>query len=135
MQHLKKDIKEIQKNVEAVTAFKKVQEKKQSFISSFPKALSSEQLIDSVFNFAAHHNVQILAFEPMPDKSDKFAKIIRVKINISSHNYENIVRFIYEMENTSDSIQVKNVERIWNKNEKNKDINFSLIISSVKLEK
>ena len=132
---LRKDMKEVQENVEAVTVLKEVQKKKKVFVNNFPKVLSREKLIDSVSNFAAHNSVQILAFSPMSDKSDKFAKITRVKINVSSSSYANIVRFIYEIENTSDSIQIKEVEWKPNKDEKDQSMNVNLIISSVKLEK
>ncbi len=131
---LKKEVGEMQENFKAFKAFKDVQKKQKNFIKIFPQALSSNQLIDEVFALASKHNIQILSFSPLQEKSDDFAKFTRVNISLSLDNYADVVRFIHDIENTNYSIQVEKWEFVQDSRQ-DKEIKVNLVIGSVKLKK
>lgn len=87
--------------------YKKTEKEYQEFVKAFPRAITSDQLITRLSDFAVAHNVQILAFSPAEKKSGDFFEQITIKINIASDNYDNILLFLKDIESSAYSIFIQ----------------------------
>jgi len=102
----KSQISGMKLKIDALDKYKIVQKAYKEKTDNIPESISTDQLIETLSDFAIKWNVQILSFSPAKEKSNNFADITNVKINISSEEYANILLFMYDIENSPYMIRV-----------------------------
>src|SRR3989338_572398 len=103
---LKSEISKIEERIDALKLFQTSEKKLDQFTEEFPEYLSSDQLIQKIFEIAQLHNVQILKTTQPTEKSDTFKTLTRITVTVSSDNYNQIVGFINEIEQSTYSVRV-----------------------------
>lgn len=104
---LQTEVQKMEERLAAVQEYEAVEKEYKEFVQAFPQALPSDQLINKLSQVAVSNSVQILAFSPAEKKSSDFFEQTSVSLNIVSDNYDNMVRFIKEVESSSFSIFVQ----------------------------
>jgi len=138
---IKKEIVKLKDRLSAVKKQKKLEEQHKEFTADFPKIISVDDLGDKLSEFAVLHNVQIVTFSPGGSKNDNFKTINNVEINIASDDYENIILFIKEIENSSFAVRIqkwsgkmsKGQSRRGSSSAQNRSIEANIIINSIEL--
>ena len=87
--------------------YSKLQPQYEEIKKKFPQTVPSDQLIAKLSEFAVAHNVQTLLLSPAQRKNDQYTEITWVNINISSDNYDDIVEFIKDIENSPYAIRIE----------------------------
>lgn len=103
------EIKTMQEKLDAIEESKRIQKEYDDFTADFPESILPDQLISTLSEFAARHNVQILSFNPTTEptkKKDEFMEFASVEIHVASERYEDLVLFIKDIEDAPYTLRV-----------------------------
>jgi Tfp pilus assembly protein PilO len=103
---LKTEIAALTEKFDAVKRKEKIQKEYDIFMEHVPESIPSDQIVDKISQYAYAHNVQIMSSSPAEEKNDKYMKQTSVNINISSHDYSNIILFMKDIEEAPYAIRV-----------------------------
>lgn len=103
------EIKTMQEKLDAIEESKRIQKEYDDFTANFPESILPDQLISTLSDFAARHNVQILSFNPTTQpvqQKDAFMELASVEIHVASERYEDLVLFIKDIEDAPYTLRV-----------------------------
>src|SRR3989338_4817335 len=103
---LKSQISELETKYEAREAFEATQKGYAEFLKNFPETVPDNRLIEILSEIAIKRNIQIIAFSPSEAKSNELVRLTKVRINIRSDNYPDIIRFMNDIEDSEYSIRI-----------------------------
>ena len=106
-QKLRNTIVEMRGKADVVARLGQTQKEYDEFIKKFPQSIESDRLIDKISEFAVTHNVQITSYTPAKQKTSGLVELTSISINISSNNYDDIVAFIKDIEESPYTLKVE----------------------------
>jgi len=104
---LKVKLTQQEEKTQALEKFKNTQKIFREFLNNVPEVVSENRLIEMLSKIALESGVQIISLSPTTKKSDLYSNLTNIKITISSKNYSDIIRFMYKLEHSENSIRVK----------------------------
>ena len=99
---------ELQKKLVALEKFEALKKEHSVFLKEIPKAIASDQLIQTLSELAIQRDIQILSFSPAKKKSNRLINITSVVVNIASKDYDSIILFLHDIEESSYPIRIEN---------------------------
>ncbi|MBN1869617.1 MAG: type 4a pilus biogenesis protein PilO [Candidatus Omnitrophica bacterium] len=102
------EITDLEKRLAAFEKFEDTEKQTKEFLDKIPKAIGSDQVIQTLSEFAVRRSIQILSFSPAQKKSNNFVSLTSVEVNVASENYANLVLFIRDIENSPYPIRIIN---------------------------
>ena len=106
-QRLKNTVTEMKSKADVVARLGQVQKEYDEFIKKFPQSIETDRLIDKISEFAVTHNVQITSYTPAKQKTSGLVELTTISINISGNNYNDIVAFIKDIEESPYTLKVE----------------------------
>ncbi|HQP10199.1 MAG TPA: type 4a pilus biogenesis protein PilO [Candidatus Omnitrophota bacterium] len=103
---LKTEQASLKTKLAALEQFNAVKKENKDFLEKMPQAITDDQLIETFSEFAFQRNVQIISFSPAQKKSNSLLTLTSIELNIVSENYENIILFIHDIENSPYAIRI-----------------------------
>lgn len=82
------------------------------FKTVIPKTISENKLIQLLSEIALRSGVQIISFSPAQSTQNIFLNLTNVEVTIASVNYQDIIRFMHDIETSIYSIRVGRVAGI-----------------------
>jgi Tfp pilus assembly protein PilO len=101
------EIKKMQERADALVESKRLEEEHETFMKSFPEAILVDQIGSKLSEFAADRHVQIVSFSPEKEKSDEYVKVTRVRLEVATADYRNLVLFIRDIEDAPRMMRVE----------------------------
>ena len=92
--------------LDVVAQQKKIRGEYDQFVNIFPPSIPTDQLINKLSELALKNKVQILSFSPAEAKGNNYFELTTVKFNISAEDYNDMLSFIQDIENSTYSIRV-----------------------------
>ena len=127
---LKKQIQEITERVNVVEEQKKIIKEYEQLRGNFPKAVSTDELINQLSDSAVKLNVQMTSLSPVQESSDEFIEISHFDMYVVSKDYQNIVDFTQRIENSPHAVRLKE----WS-GEMQSTIGAKIVMESLRLKK
>ncbi len=104
---IKKQIQDIAEKVKVVEDQEKNVKEYQKLREDFPKAVSTDQLINQLSESAVKLNVQMTSLSPVQEFSDEYIEISHFDMSVVSTDYQNIVDFTQAIENSPNAVRLK----------------------------
>ena len=106
-QRLKDVITELKSKTGVVTRLGQTQKEYDEWVKKFPQTIAGDRLIDKISEFAVTHSVQITSYTPAKQKASGLIEQTTISINISSNNYDDIVAFVKDIEESPYTLKVE----------------------------
>ena len=111
---LKSDIAKLEEKLIEVNKWRKLDAEKKDFVENFPKELSVAKMGEILSKIAAKNNSKISEFTPKEsffrNGYETFMKEQHFQVSFVSNSYQNMLLFIYDLENSEYSIHLED----WN---------------------
>lgn len=105
---LKTKAADLEKKSKAIAEYKNAEEALTLFLDASPKGLTeTEDIINKINNFAINHDIQILSFTPSQQDNRENFKKTGVTLDFRAKRYEDIGRFIYDIENADYNFRIE----------------------------
>ncbi len=104
---LKDRIDKLEQKLTVLRKYQDIKKEYDAFLSQFPKMIPGDEVIDKISDFAVKRHIQILSFSPAEKQKSTFFEITNIVINIASSQYEDIVRFIHDIEEAALAMRIK----------------------------
>jgi Tfp pilus assembly protein PilO len=98
------------KKLQVVNDHKSVQAEYDVFLKQFLPHMETNVLIKYISDLALKQNIQMQSFTPADAKENDFWLVTKVNINVVSDNYQDIIVFVKQLEESGNFIRIAN----WN---------------------
>jgi hypothetical protein len=106
--NLKNENQKKSEKITKITELTQSKTKLKEFMSSFPKALSGEELVTKVEDYAIQNHINILNVSSTDmQKHDNYVSM-GITMNFKAPNFKNLISFIYAMEKSPLLFKVEN---------------------------
>lgn len=89
-----------------LTEYKTAENELQAFFESLPAKITENDFINTITDFAVKNNIEIESFSPAQNKSNPIYDLIMINLSANSKNYNDVVRFISEIEKSKANIRI-----------------------------
>lgn len=103
---LKGDLSNLEERYSTLQGLETVKEKHAAFIKGVPETISDNQLIEILSEIALKRNVQITSFSPSQEQANDYVRLTKVRVNIKSQNYADIIWFMHDIENLPYTVRI-----------------------------
>jgi len=103
---LKGNLNNLEQRYNALQTFETLKREQAEFITQAPEIISDNQLIEILAEFAMKRNIQIASFFPSQEYANNYVHLTKVRINIQSGNYADLIWFMHDIENSPYSIRL-----------------------------
>src|SRR3989338_7759696 len=93
--------------VVALGESKRLQKEYDAFMRDFPQSILTDQLISKLSEFAANRRVQIISFSPEKERGDEYIKVAKVRIDVITDHYKDLVLFMKDIEDAPYTMRVE----------------------------
>ncbi|MCK5179365.1 MAG: type 4a pilus biogenesis protein PilO [Candidatus Omnitrophica bacterium] len=97
----------LQKRLVALKKFEAAKKEHSDFLKEIPKAIASDQLIQTLSELAIQRDIQILSFSPAKKRSNALVNLTSVVVNVASKDYASIILFVHDIEESSYPVRVE----------------------------
>lgn len=101
------EIKKMKERVDALGESKRLQKEYDAFMRDFPQSILTDQLISKLSEFAANRRVQIISFSPEKERGDEYIKVAKVRIDVITDHYRDLVLFMKDIEDAPYTMRVE----------------------------
>lgn len=105
---IKAEITSLQKKISTINDTKVIDDEYAQYVSNFPKPIDKVQFIDQITEIARTNDITIESFSPGKNVKKDFQSIDKLTLNITSENYQNLLGFVYDIENSQYALLIKN---------------------------
>jgi type II secretory pathway pseudopilin PulG len=106
IESLKGKLNNLEQRYNALQTFETLKKEQAEFIKQAPEIISDNRLIEILAEFAMKRNIQIASFSPSQEHANDYVRLTKVRINIQSENYADIIWFMHDIENSPYSIRL-----------------------------
>jgi len=107
-QTLTSDIVSLEDKLASLEKFENSQKALAQYVNSLPQGISADAIIEIVSGLAAFHNLQISSFSPANKENRTLYETTSLKVNVTAKNYNDILKFIDEIEHHKATLKVRN---------------------------
>ncbi len=139
LEKIEAQITSLEKKIVTIKETEVVNQEYQKYVLNFPKAIDRVQFIDKITEIARTNDIKIKSFSPGKNELKGIQNIDKLKLEIISENYQNLLGFVYDIENSPYALLIRefsaNPQTLRRKvQNQNSALRAQLTIESVRLE-